>query len=1048
MGYRTITKTSLLFLLAVSMWWLPSMCSNVSASVPAPVNPPPTLSQDETEKIDIWIHEQMKKGKIPGTAVVIVKDGKIAYQKQFGYADVKRKEPVTSETLFELGSTSKAFTGLAVLQLQEQGLLKLDVSVEKYLPWFKMRYKGEYRGQQIDEDVKITIGQLLHHTSGISFRTIGDIPKSNDIGALELTVQNLSGGRLDFYPGERFQYATINYDILGLIVQKVSGKSYEDYMKERILTPLGLENTYLSQDEAVNQSLATGYKIGFLRAQPYDAPRYRGNTPAGYLTTNSVDMAKWLNIQLGIGSEDSSFRSLIEQSHTPDRSVYPNIDGSSYGAGWSVFQKAAGELSHGGSNPNYSSFIVFRPEEKLGVAILANLNSAYTNTLGQGIMDILQQNKPISSTSDIYLSVDKVAVSVMGVLVPFSLLSLGYLLIEISQIVRKQRRWKSDSHSVVRKTAISVCALALLGCCIYFIPNVFFNDLPWSFIKVWAPESLISAIVTICAAGLLYMAALLLSSLFPKEKERSFFPVLIASIMSGFGNAVVIFIVNEALNRKGTFQVGLLAFFVAGIILYVFGQRVVRTSLINLTNDMIYRKRTSLIDKILSASYQNIEKVGKDRIFASLNNDTEVISGGINILISGFTSLFTLVCCFVYLGVINFSGLLISIVVILVAAGLYFITGRYANRLWEQTRDIQNTFFRFIDHMVHGYKELSINNQKKNEFKEDVQTSTWAYRSKRILGDLNFANVFVIGELLFTAVIGIVAFLFPILFKGIESQSLASYVFVFLYMTAPVHGILNSIPSMIGVRISWKRLNGLEQELSAVVSQETVENLPAADAGGPFELELKNVAFNYKNQKDTHFAVGPINAVFRSGEITFVTGGNGSGKSTLGKLITGLYEPDEGEILLNGNQVSAKKLGQYFSAVFSDFHLFEKLYGLEVHELNDRINQELRALEIDDKVHVSGNQFSTIRLSTGQRKRLALLVSRLEDRPFYLFDEWAADQDPEFRSVFYHTILPEFKRQGKCVIAITHDDRYFGVADKLIKMEMGDAVTSVVSFAG
>ena len=201
-------------------------------------------------------------------------------------------------------------------------------------------------------------------------------------------------------------------------------------------------------------------------------------------------------------------------------------------------------------------------------------------------------------------------------------------------------------------------------------------------------------------------------------------------------------------------------------------------------------------------------------------------------------------------------------------------------------------------------------------------------------------------------------------------------------------------------------------------------------------LKLKDVEYFYDNNDEKSFKVGPINYEFNTGEIIFITGGNGSGKSTLAKLITGLYAPSKGVITLN-DKISETLLNESYSAVFGDFYLFDKLYGIDYKCKEKEIQKYLEMLQLNSKVEIVDGKFSTTKLSTGQKKRLALLVTYLEDRPIYLFDEWAADQDPEFRLFFYDTILPELKRIGKCVIAVTHDDRYFDMADKVIKMEFG-----------
>lgn len=988
---------------------------------------------DVKTKIEAFIKSNMKKSDIPGMSVVIVEGNETVFKKGFGYSDTAADKPVTPDTLFELGSTSKAFTALAILQLENEGLLSVNDSVAQHIPWFTMNYEGK--------PANITISQLLHQTSGIPFKSIGNIPIAEGKDALERTVRTLVGQKLDFKPGNEFLYATINYDVLGLIVQQVSGQTYEDYMKNSILKPLGLNNTYLFRQETAALDMAKGYKFKLLRALEYDAPMYRGNTPAGYFITNAEDMEKWLRIQLGTDAAVNLGKQLIERSHLPDQSVSPSNDGSSYAAGWSSYQRGSGEISHGGNNPNFSSYIVFRPQEGIGVAVLANLNTSYTQTIGQGIIDIIQGKELAEPGSDFYKSLDNTASAIIFITIPFIMIIGWFTFIALRQAISKSRRFDGNGFKVIGSLMIFILFMTGFTYCLYRIPDVLYWGLNWDFVNVWVPQSLIFAVISMFIAVLLFNLYLMFSLFFPKNNDRSLFILIVLSMISGFGNAIIIFMVNEALNRDDGFQSGLLLYFVMGIGIYIFGQKLVRTRLIHIANNMVYEKRTELIEKILNTSYEKMEGLEYGRIQASLNNDTETISDFSNIVISGATSLVTLVCCFIYMGVISFYGLLVSIFVIFIAAGLHFFIGKQANKLWEQTRDIQNIFFKFINDLIGGFKELSMHNGKRKDFKQDMQSSNVTYREKRIKGDMKFANVNVIGELLFTFVIGAVAFLFPVIFPELKMSALRNYVFVLLYMTGPIHSILGTIPNIFRVRISWNRLNELSRELDSI-REELSPDVVGSNEFRPLELKLKAVEYHYKNKEGEAFTVGPINYVFRSGEITFITGGNGSGKSTLAKLVTGLYVPDSGEISINGGRVSSEQLGQEYAAIFSDFHLFDKLYGIDYAMKKTEIEQHLKILQIENKVEIKEGALSTIKLSTGQRKRLALLISYLEDRPVYLFDEWAADQDPEFRLFFYDKLLPQLKERGKCIIAITHDDRFFGMADQVIKMEMGKMVTA------
>jgi putative ATP-binding cassette transporter len=207
------------------------------------------------------------------------------------------------------------------------------------------------------------------------------------------------------------------------------------------------------------------------------------------------------------------------------------------------------------------------------------------------------------------------------------------------------------------------------------------------------------------------------------------------------------------------------------------------------------------------------------------------------------------------------------------------------------------------------------------------------------------------------------------------------------------------------------------------------------------EIVLRDIEFRYTGDQDSSFQVGPLDFCLQQGKTVFVTGGNGSGKTTLIKILAGLYRPQLGQILVDGIPVTDSEVDDYrqrFSAIFFEFHLFDKLHGLP--GMDEEAASYLKYLRLDHKVRVEKGVLSTIDLSQGQRKRLALLTAYLEDRPIYIFDEWAADQDLEFRDFFYYEILSGLKRRKKTVIVISHDDRYFHLADRLVKLECGRVV--------
>jgi putative ATP-binding cassette transporter len=466
---------------------------------------PLSLSQAEIEKIEAFVQRQMAIWKIPGISLVIVKADQTVYQKGFGFADLEKEEPITDTTLFELGSASKSFTALAILQLEEKGMLKLTDPVDKYIPWLKMKFQGK--------EVPVTIGNMLYHTSGLPhFETLSLIPPSTKDDALEQAVQKLIGKELMFPPGQRYGYSSIGYDVLGLIISKVSGQSYEEYMKKNILLPLQMNNTYLFREEAKAKDLAVGYKYCFNKPAAYDAPMYRGNTPAGYVITNATDLAQWLKIQMGTIESDGLNKSLIEKSHIPN----PDLPGSNYGAGWMIFSTYK-MVTHGGLNPNFSSLIAFGAE-KLGVGVLVNMGTATTTGIGNGVMMILRGMEPRNPRPGMNLHFDGISKKIVYILSILILLNLALLIFSIIKIIKKKKQFSISGTFRIIALIVSTLLMAVFIYLITIIPSLLGFNVSLSFGLVWMPQSFGLALLWIFLTMFLLYLFVLSVILFPKKK--------------------------------------------------------------------------------------------------------------------------------------------------------------------------------------------------------------------------------------------------------------------------------------------------------------------------------------------------------------------------------------------------------------------------------------------------------------------------------------------------------------------------------------------------
>ena len=346
---------------------------------------------------------------------------------------------------------------------------------------------------------------------------------------------------------------------------------------------------------------------------------------------------------------------------------------------------------------------------------------------------------------------------------------------------------------------------------------------------------------------------------------------------------------------------------------------------------------------------------------------------------------------------------------------------------------------RIIGDEVIGMEEIGL------AFLDHMEASGERLRKLNIFSSVFFSLASTWGRSLLFVVIGLLLFLLP-RYQPISNQDLVTYLLVLLYMRAPLLNFMSSLPRLARANVVLSKIErlGLRLDGSDQPDPTTLERI-VPDGRSWQKLELQQVSFPYdrKRKEGPSFVLGPLSFTMRAGELIFLVGGNGSGKTTLAKLLIGLYKPFKGKILLDGQPVTPRNRESYrelFSTVFSEFFLFETLLGLDQNALDDKARRYLKLLKLDHKVEVENGQLSTTKLSRGQRKRLALFTAYLEDRPIYIFDEWAADQDPIFRAFFYEELLPELRARGKTVLAITHDDRYFHLADRILKLEVGQLV--------
>jgi putative pyoverdin transport system ATP-binding/permease protein len=522
------------------------------------------------------------------------------------------------------------------------------------------------------------------------------------------------------------------------------------------------------------------------------------------------------------------------------------------------------------------------------------------------------------------------------------------------------------------------------------------------------------------------------------------------ALLSGACNAGLVALVTQALTRSPSAGATLMWAFIvlgAGKLLTNFISQVVLSSF---SQRSIAELRRDLIRKIVSVPLRNLEEIGSARILVALTDDVFNITQALLAIPLVSVNLAILLGGAAYLGWLSWE-ILASIFGLIVFGGIgYRLIVASAFRCLNLAREEEDRLFGYFRALTEGIKELKLHRNRRHAFfYHNIQETTGVYQRYNVAAETRFTAAQTWNHLLYFALIGLILFLVPNI-ATINQKTLTGYVVTTLYLMGPLAGVMSSISLFGRADVALQKVERLGVSL-AERSTETCSFDQDEHPATFRRLELIGVTHSYRHeQDDSQFVLGPIDLTFDPGELVFVVGGNGSGKSTLAKILAGLYPPETGEIWLDGKLITDTNRDEYrqiFSAVFSDFYLFDNLLGLAHGDLDGQAKSYLEQFHLNHKVKVKDGVLSTTAVSQGQRKRLALLTAYLEDRPFYLFDEWAADQDPQFKNVFYTRLLPELKARGKTVLVITHDDRYFEIADRIIKLDYG-RLAPVSSAAG
>jgi putative ATP-binding cassette transporter len=516
--------------------------------------------------------------------------------------------------------------------------------------------------------------------------------------------------------------------------------------------------------------------------------------------------------------------------------------------------------------------------------------------------------------------------------------------------------------------------------------------------------------------------------------------IILAGVVSGLCNAGLIALINTGLAKAQATPQSLVLAFAGLCILLPLARFLSNALLIRLAAKSMSDLRLQLSRRILNAPLQTLEGLGKHRLMATLTDDVTTIATTLTTLPLLCMHIAIVVGSFAYLAWLSWPLFLSVIFFVLLAVLAYQLPALKAMHYFRKVREEYDALYKHFRAVTDGTRELKLHRGRREAFfSKLLQPTVKSLERYDVAGNTIFEAASSWGHILFFVLIGLLLFAGP-MFAATSTETLTGYVLTLLYIITPLQVVLSRLPHLSRTSIALQRIEQLGFSLTDQPHQDgAIARGKAVPAWS--NLDLVGVTHSYHLEKENRsFSMGPIDLSIRPGDLIFLTGGNGSGKTTLAKTLTGLYVPEEGEIRLDGKPITDENREHYrqlFSVVFSEIFLFESLLGLDSPEIDNRASDYLVKLELEQNVQVKDGMLSTLDLSQGQRKRLALLTAYLEDRPIYVFDEWAADQDPVFKDVFYYQLLLELKSRGKTVIVISHDDRYYDIADRIVKLDYG-----------
>lgn len=527
-----------------------------------------------------------------------------------------------------------------------------------------------------------------------------------------------------------------------------------------------------------------------------------------------------------------------------------------------------------------------------------------------------------------------------------------------------------------------------------------------------------------------------------KEFSRSMYITTAATGILNIGTAMILIMASQEIE-PGQIDFKHILMFLACVIGFYFCKRHSFLAMNKGVEKELDRMRLRMSLKIRQANLQTFESIGKSVFNTVLNRDTSIIAQSSPYIINACGGIVMLVVGSVLIFFQSAVAFFVAAAIIFACVFYYLEQRKALSKHLEISTQHETAFFGNLTDLLDGFKQMKLNSAKDQAFyEESLSKLSGSIVESKIDSARIQVKLVVVGQLFMFLLMGGVVFVLPSVSPS-ELNTIPTVIALLLFISSPIGDIVGAFQMLEPTNHAVKNIMELEKRLDELNHAEAEEKpLEPFNISNP-KLEFigcEACEFSYsKSMQADGFSIGPIDFKITPGETVYVVGGNGSGKSTFLKMLTGLYMPDRGNLVMNGKPVLGKKVVSYrnlFTPIFTDFHLFDKLYGLKDYD-QAVVDEWLDVMDLSDELTIRDGVISTRDLSTGQRKRLAMIVSVLEDRPVCVYDEVAADQDPHFRKYYYEEFLPKLKEQNKAVFAITHDDHYFHTADRVLRMEYG-----------